>query len=240
MIASFISDLHLRDAEEPLAQILLRYLQGPARGCPRLFVLGDLFETWVGDDDRCALAEQVAGALAACAASGVRIGLQHGNRDFLLGADFARRAGLRLLPDPCVVELAGRAVLLSHGDRYCTEDQAYQAFRRQVRDPDWQLAFLSRPLDQRQTFARQARAESAAHQNTQSLQLGDVTTASVDAELALFGVDLLIHGHTHRPDVHLHRIGTRNVQRWVLADWRQHGEALLMGADGSLRREALN
>jgi UDP-2,3-diacylglucosamine hydrolase len=240
VIASFISDLHLREAEEPLAAILLRYLQGSARKCPRLFVLGDLFETWVGDDERSALADQVAGALAACAAAGVQIGFQHGNRDFLLGADFARRAGLRLLPDPCVIELAGRAVLLSHGDRYCTDDQAYQTFRRQVRDPDWQRAFLSRPLDQRQAFARQARAESAAHQLGRSVELGDVNRGALEAELSLFGIDLLVHGHTHRPATHEHAVDGRSCQRWVLADWRAHGEALLMGADGRLHRQSLS
>ena len=239
MIASFISDLHLQSAAEPLAGILQRYLHGQARQCSRLFVLGDLFEAWIGDDDRNPLADQLAEDFAALAASGVQVYFQHGNRDFLLGAAFAGRAGLRLLPDPCVVELAGRAVLLSHGDRYCTSDTAYQSFRQQVRDPAWQQAFLARPLADRQAFARQARAESAAHQQGRSMELGDVEPAAVDAELALFGVDLLIHGHTHRPAMHDHRVDGRRCQRWVLADWREHGEALVMEADGSLRRETL-
>lgn len=239
MIAGFISDLHLAKAGEPLASILLRYLDGAAAECPRLFILGDLFEAWIGDDDPDELGAEVAAALARLAARGVRIGFQHGNRDFLLGADFARRAGLRLLPDPCVVELCGRAVLLSHGDRYCSDDLPYQAFRRQVRDPAWQAAFLSRPLSERQAFARQARAESAAHQRGSAAQLGDVNAGTVDAELGLFGVDLLIHGHTHRPAEHRHALAGRSVERWVLADWRERGEALLMHADGSLQRQAL-
>ena len=240
MIAGFISDLHLREPGQALSGILQRFLAGPARRCPRLFVLGDLFEAWVGDDDRSELAEQVAAGFAALASGGVQVCFQHGNRDFLLGEAYARRAGMRLLPDPCVVELAGRPVLLSHGDRYCTDDLPYQAFRRQVRDPAWQKAFLARPLAERQAFAAKARAESAAHQQEQSSKLGDVSRTTVEAELGLFGIDLLIHGHTHRPAEHAHRIGERTCQRWVLADWREHGEVLLMDSNAGLRRQVLD
>ncbi|GIX36495.1 MAG: UDP-2,3-diacylglucosamine hydrolase [Lysobacteraceae bacterium] len=183
--------------------------------------------------------EEVAKALAGLAGHGVEIGLIHGNRDFLLGADFARRAGVRLLPDPCVVELAGQAILLSHGDRYCTDDASYQAFRQQVRAPEWQRAFLARPLAERKAYARKARQESADHQRGQPPELGDVVDASVEAELALFGVDRLIHGHTHRPACHRHRVGQRTVERWVLADWREHGEVLVLADDGRLAREVL-
>jgi UDP-2,3-diacylglucosamine hydrolase len=239
VLAGFISDLHLREAGEPLTDILLRFLDGPARRFPRLFVLGDLFEAWVGDDDRSDLAEAVAHGFAGLAAHGTRLYFQHGNRDFLLGANFAARACLRLLPDPCVVELGGCAVLLSHGDRYCTDDLDYQAFRRQVREPAWQQAFLSRSLGERQAFARQARAESAAHQRGEAMQLGDVNTGAVESELSLFGVRLLIHGHTHRPDRHLHDVDGQPRERWVLADWRGQGEVLALAADGRPRREPL-
>ncbi|MCK7593348.1 UDP-2,3-diacylglucosamine diphosphatase [Pseudomarimonas salicorniae] len=240
MLAGFISDLHLREAGEALTRILLSYLNGPARDLPRLYILGDLFEAWVGDDDDGALPAQVAEALSRLSAAGTAVHFQHGNRDFLLGADYARRAGMRLLPDPCVVDLGGQAVLLSHGDRYCTDDEPYQAFRRQVRDPAWQQGFLSRPLAERQAFAARARAESAAHQKSQSMELGDVNRDSVEAELALFGVDRLIHGHTHRPDQHNHEVGGRRRERWVLADWRTAGEVLLIGADGRPHRQTLD
>lgn len=240
MPCGFISDLHLSDADQPLASILSRFLAGPARDCSRLFVLGDLFETWVGDDDDSALARSVAHGFADLAASGTRVYFQHGNRDFLIGRGFAERAHLHLLPDPCVVEIAGRPVLLSHGDRYCVDDAPYQAFRRQVRDPDWQRDFLSLPLVERQSYAHEARVRSAAHQQGRAEEIGDVNAGCVDQELQLFGVALLIHGHTHRPATHRHLIGTGCVERWVLADWRTHGEVLMLPDDGSIVRRPLD
>ncbi len=240
MGTGFISDLHLSAAGHPLTGILQRFLAGKARQCSRLFVLGDLFETWIGDDDDDALAGDVAGGFAALAASGTRVYFQHGNRDFLLGAEFARRAGMQLLPDPCVVEIAGRAVLLTHGDRYCIDDAPYQAFRRQVREPAWQKAFLSQPIQARRAYAAEARARSAAHQQGRALEIGDVNKDCVDAELALYGVDLLIHGHTHRPATHQHTVGARQIERWVLADWREQGEVLMLSDDRSIARHALD
>lgn len=239
MSSGFISDLHLSDAGQPLTGILLRFLSGAAREYSRLFVLGDLFETWVGDDDDDALGRRVAEGFAELAASGTEVCFQHGNRDFLLGAAFASRAGMRLLPDPCVVEIAGRAVLLTHGDRYCIDDQAYQAFRRQVRDPAWQRTFLGQPLAARKAYAAEARARSAAHQQGRAQDIGDVNLSCVEEELALYGVDLLIHGHTHRPATHCHRMGPRQIERWVLADWREHGELLRLADDGSISRHVL-
>lgn len=239
--ACWISDLHLQSIEDPHTRILLDFLAGDARRARRVYVLGDLFEAYVGDDDDDPLIGRVREAFAALSAQGVELAFQHGNRDFLLGRDFARRAGMRLLPDPCVIDLCGRPVLLSHGDRYCIDDEAYQKVRAQLRDPVWQQAFLARPLAERRQFAAQARAASAAHQQGAAQQgadmaIFDVNEACVLGELRLFGIDRLIHGHTHRPARHTYPIDGRQAERWVLADWRGEGEALVADSAGQLSR----
>ncbi|MGQ0802143.1 MAG: UDP-2,3-diacylglucosamine diphosphatase, partial [Pseudomarimonas sp.] len=164
--------------------------------------------------------------------SGVRLGFICGNRDFLLGAAYAARCGMRRLPDPCVISLDGRATLLSHGDALCKSDLAYQAFRSQVRDPHWQANFLAQPLQARRAYAEQARRASADHQRGMDAVIGDVDAASVATMLAQYGIDRLIHGHTHRPANHLFEVDGRQCERIVLADWREQGEALLV--EGSL------
>ncbi len=222
----FISDLHLDASRPQLTAILLRFLARIRGEADALYVLGDLFESWVGDDAVDALASEVAQGMQALAASSVPIAFLCGNRDFLLGAEYAQRCAMRRLPDPTVIDLYGRPALLSHGDALCTADLAYQAFRRQVRDPQWQAAFLARPLVERQEYAARARTASAAHQAGGATAIGDVDPASVDSLFAQFGVDLLIHGHTHRPATHTHAIGETECTRIVLADWRDRGEAL--------------
>ncbi len=222
----FISDLHLDPSRAELTAILLRFLAGPARDADRLFILGDLFEAWIGDDGCDALADAVANGLRGLADSGVSIGFICGNRDFLLGADYAARCGMRRLPDPCVVSLEGRPTLLSHGDALCVGDLAYQAFRRQVRDPEWQATFLAQPLSARRAYAEQARSASAAHQRGMDAVVGDVDAASVATMMAQYGIDRLIHGHTHRPAEHRLQINGHVCERIVLADWRKYGEAL--------------
>jgi len=233
--AGFISDLHLEQPEEPRTAILRRFLQGPARQLRQLYILGDLFEAWIGDDARDPLGERLVEDFAQLAASGVAMFLQHGNRDFLLGDDFCRRAGVRRLPDPCVIDLAGRPCLISHGDAWCTDDVAYQQFRSQVRNPSWQAAFLAQPVEARRAYARQARQQSAAHQREAPMALMDVNASRVDEVFALYGIDLIIHGHTHRPAEHIHAVRGRHCERWVLADWREQGEALMVDADGPRR-----
>lgn len=236
LAACWISDLHLQSLDDPHTRILLDFLAGDARRARRVYVLGDLFEAYVGDDDDDPLVGRVREGFADLSARGVELAFLHGNRDFLLGRDFARRAGMRLLPDPCVIDLCGQPVLLSHGDRYCIDDAAYQKVRVQLRDPDWQQAFLARPLIERRQFAVQARAASAAHQQGGDAAIYDVNEACVLGELRLFGIDRLIHGHTHRPARHAYPIGDRTAERWVLADWRGHGEALVADQQGELSR----
>ncbi|MEE7566893.1 UDP-2,3-diacylglucosamine diphosphatase, partial [Xanthomonas sp. Kuri4-3] len=165
MTTLFISDLHLDPARPAITELFLRFLQDEARTAKALYILGDLFEAWIGDDTPSAAADAVAAALHALADAGVPVYFMPGNRDFLVGADYARRAGFRILPDPCVIDLYGRPTLLMHGDLLCTDDTAYQAFRAQTRDPAFQAQFLSQPLAARVAFAQQARAASQTRQS---------------------------------------------------------------------------
>ena len=206
MTTLFISDLHL-DAERPaITDLFGRFLRDEARGADALYILGDLFEAWVGDDDPSDTGAFVATELRALRDAGTPVYFMRGNRDFLLGDAYARRAGMTLLPDPAVVVLHGAPTLLMHGDLLCTDDVAYQAFRAQTRSPQWQAQFVAQPLAARLTFAQQARAASRARQAGLQGQgtmetITDVAPATVSATLARYGIDNLIHGHTHRPAI---------------------------------------
>ena len=231
MSTLFVSDLHLDASRPGITALFLRFLREDARRADALYILGDLFEAWVGDDDPCPTGAAVAEALAELTASGVPVFFMRGNRDFLLGEAYARRCGMRILPDPAVVVLQGRPVLLMHGDLLCTDDVAYQAFRRQVREPTWQQAFLSQPLAARQAFAAKARDASRAHHASvvatgQAEEITDVNAETVAATFARFGVETIIHGHTHRPAVHSLNVGGRECTRIVLGDWYEQGSVL--------------
>jgi UDP-2,3-diacylglucosamine hydrolase len=236
MTTLFISDLHL-DAERPqVTELFLRFLRDDARNAEALYILGDLFEAWVGDDDPSAAGTAVADGLRELAGAGVPSFFMRGNRDFLIGADYARRARMTVLPDPAVVVIEGRPVLLMHGDTLCTGDIAYQAFRGQTRNPQWQTQFLGQPLAARLAFAQQARAASKAHQAglQDSMEtITDVAPDAVHATLARFGIDTLVHGHTHRPAVHDVQVDGRDCRRIVLGDWYEQGSVLRMDANGS-------
>ncbi|MEL7535647.1 MAG: UDP-2,3-diacylglucosamine diphosphatase [Pseudomonadota bacterium] len=217
MATLFISDLHL-DADAPaIGEQFFRFLNETARDADALYILGDLFEVWVGDDDDAPYNEAVLAALRDLGASGVPVFFMCGNRDFMAGDGFAARAGLTLLDDPTVIRLGHRALLLSHGDAYCTDDLAYQAFRKQSRDPAWQQQMLSMPLAERRALAAQLRTQSNLAMAGKSAAIMDVNDAAVDAALAEHGVDLMLHGHTHRPAVHRRVDGA--TTRIVLGDW---------------------
>lgn len=235
MATLFISDLHL-DAERPqVTDLFGRFLRGEARGAEALYILGDLFEAWVGDDDPSETGAFVAGELRSLRDAGVPVFFVRGNRDFLLGEEFARRAGMRILPDPSVVVLHGEPVLLMHGDTLCTDDVTYQRFRAQVRDPAWQQQFLAQPLAARVAFAQQARAASRAHQQGMDVltmeAITDVAPATVESTLARFGIRTLIHGHTHRPAVHELDVDGQPCRRIVLGDWYDQGSVLRISAN---------
>ncbi|AKU12921.1 UDP-2,3-diacylglucosamine hydrolase [Azoarcus sp. CIB] len=228
MSALFIADLHLADQCPDNTRAFLALLAGQAREVGALYILGDLFEYWAGDDDRDSpLTREIGEALATLASRGTQIGFVAGNRDFLVGEHFARDAGLIILADPTVVDLDGRRVLLTHGDSLCTDDHAYQAFRQQVRDPQWQRAFLARPLEERKRVIEGLRRHSETAKQEKAVDIMDVNAAAVDALLRAHDYPTLIHGHTHRPARHLHQVDGRACERWVLSDWRGTASWLL-------------
>lgn len=235
MTTLFIADLHLEDARPGSTDDFLRFIDREARGVDQLVILGDLFEAWVGDDDPSETGARVAEALAGLAKQGSEISFIHGNRDFLLGHDYAQRCRMRLLPDPSLIVLEGEPTLIGHGDLYCTSDSGYQQFRAMTRAPQWRAQFLSQPLAARLAFSQQAREASKARYGELQAAgtaetITDVTPEAVDSTFERFGIRRIIHGHTHRPAVHENDGRTRTV----VGDW--YGDApryLRSDADGS-------
>ena len=228
----FASDLHL-DSEAPWAiDAFLAFLNGPARDADALYLLGDLFEAWVGDDDDDAANARACDGLAKLTRAGTPVFAMHGNRDFLLGASFENRTGVKLLPDPVAVELHGVPTLLSHGDVFCTEDLPYQELRSIVRRPDWQRRFLSLPLSARRALASAARAGSKAHTERQIPVLMDVNPDAVTQALRATGARRLIHGHTHRPAIHKFDVDGVKSERVVLAPWYESASCVAIDAAG--------
>jgi UDP-2,3-diacylglucosamine hydrolase len=221
--ALFISDLHLA-AERPRTTLAFtRFVHGSAREAAALYILGDLFECWAGDDDGDApFNREIVALLGKLAATGTAVFFVAGNRDLLIGESFARAAGLTLLPDPTLIEAGGHRILLSHGDALCTDDHAYQGFRRQVRDPLWQARFLAQPLATRKELIAQLRGQSEMAKQEKAMALMDVNADAVAASLRAHGYPTLIHGHTHRPTRHEHFVDGRACTRHVLADWHDH------------------
>jgi UDP-2,3-diacylglucosamine hydrolase len=227
----FVSDLHLDDARPHIVEGFERFCAGEARDADALYILGDLFEAYVGDDDDAALNTRIAQALHGVADAGVPVYFIVGNRDFLLGADYARRCGMDLLDDGSIVDLYGTPTLILHGDVLCIDDAAYLAFRKQVRDPAWQAAFLARPLAERRAFAAQARDASRTHTSTTDMAIMDVNQRAVEAALHGADVTRMIHGHTHRPAIHGFTLDGEPAQRIVLGDWYEQGSVLRVTPD---------
>ena len=232
----FLSDLHLSPTTPGITRIFLAFLGGLARQAEHVFILGDLFDAWPGDDcldaPAFSFSREIVQALNELTASGVRLSLMHGNRDFLIGAEFARRTGATPLPDPWLLSLPGRKFILSHGDMLCTDDQDYLIFRAMVRNPVWHVEFLNRPLAERVLIAAQMRQQSILNKREkrerQQHYLMDVNAGATESFLRYHDHATLIHGHTHRPKKHIHRIDGIAVERWVLADWREdRGECLV-------------
>jgi UDP-2,3-diacylglucosamine hydrolase len=228
MSTLFISDLHLDESRPQILDLFSRFLTEKARGARALYILGDLFESWIGDDDDSALALRVGRDLKALHSNGVPVYFMHGNRDFLLGTDYARRAGMALLADPTVIDLAGERTLLMHGDTLCTDDVDYQRFRTLVRDAKWQREFIARSLDERRAFAAQARGESRKHTAAMRPEIMDVNQQAVESAMRARGVRRLIHGHTHRPATHKFELDGHNAERIVLGDWYEQSSVLTL------------
>ncbi|HEY7674099.1 MAG TPA: UDP-2,3-diacylglucosamine diphosphatase [Burkholderiales bacterium] len=223
----FISDLHLCPWRPEINRTFFDFLRGPARAAQALYILGDLFEYWAGDDDRDdSFNASVIAALAGFSRSGPALHLMHGNRDFLLGRDFARACDAHLIADPHAVDLYKTPTLLMHGDTLCTDDKDYQRFRTEVRSPDWQKRFLAQPLAQRKEQIESLRRASESEKRRKAPEIMDVNNEAVDAVLRENGYPRLIHGHTHRPARHEHRVDGRVCERWVLADWYRTGSYL--------------
>ena len=222
----FVSDVHL-DASAPEAtEQFLAFLGTEAAGARALYILGDLFEAWIGDDDADPHKERVCRALRGVSERGVACFAMHGNRDFLLAAGFSERSGCRLLTDPLVVQLDGERVLLTHGDALCTDDHAYQELRSIVRDAAWQRRFLALPRAHREQLADEVRAGSRRHISRTVPYIMDVNSAAVAAAFRAGAARRMIHGHTHRPAVHDLELDGGRAQRIVLGAWYEQGSYL--------------
>ena len=226
MTTLVISDLHLDASRPHIARLAVDFIRSSAAQAAALYILGDLFEAWTGDDSADDTAVAIAGALATLHESGVPAYFIHGNRDFLLGDAFARHARLTVLPDASLVDIEGTPTLLMHGDALCTGDARYQEFRSEVRAPVWQRRFLARPPDDRREFAGAARAESRRYGAQLDAALADVAPDAVAAAMRRAGVTRLIHGHTHRPAIHRFTLDGQPAERIVLGDWYTQGSVL--------------
>ncbi|MGJ7915524.1 UDP-2,3-diacylglucosamine diphosphatase [Massilia sp. LXY-6] len=243
-LALFISDLHLQESHPRTAEAFFRFLAERASKAEALYLLGDIFEYWAGDDDLATpFHQRIVDALRALSDAGVAVYWMAGNRDFLVGQDFARAARLSLLPDPHVVVIGKQAMTLTHGDAQCTGDLNYMAFRAQVRDPAWQQQFLAMPLAQRKAIIAGLREGSRQAHGEKSYEIMDVTTDAVSALHEASGTDIILHGHTHRPALHHDPVSGR--RRYVLPDWELDAEAprggwIAIDADGRITRHGLD
>lgn len=225
----FIADLHLSASSSKLFQRFQSFLEGPAREADALYILGDLFETWVGDDDiPSPFNQKVVQALAGLVQHGTKLFYLHGNRDFLLGNKFAKACGATHISDPTILILEdGVRTLLTHGDLLCTEDEEYQAWRKQVRSVTWQRKVMTLPIEERYKIAEEATAMSAQAKKKKTMMIMDVTPQAVVDLLRKNDYPRLIHGHTHRPARHTYRLDDNTCERWVLTDWNSRKSGYL-------------
>lgn len=231
MATLFIADLHLQTEEPAITAGFLRFLHGEARQADALYILGDLFEAWIGDDDPNPLHREMAVAIKSLVDSGVPCFFIHGNRDFLIGKRFARESGMQLLPEEQVLTLYGRRVLIMHGDTLCTDDPGYLAFRAKVHTPWIQKLFLALPLFIRRRIAQKMRSDSKAANSSKSMEIMDVNPRAVVEVMEKHQVQWLIHGHTHRPDIHTLSANGAQAYRVVLGAWHTHGSMVKVTAE---------
>ena len=231
MATLFISDLHLEADRPEIGEQFLDFLDEEAADAEALYILGDFFEYWVGDDDPDEYYASIKRSLRAFTDSGVPVYFMHGNRDFMIGEKFAEETGVTILPDPYPLDLFGKRVLLSHGDALCTDDTEYQKVRTMTRNPDWQAMILAKPLEERIAIAKQARARSQDRNKTLSESIVDVNADAVRQTISEYGVEILLHGHTHRPGIHGVEVDDRFAKRVVLGDWYDQGSVLRWDED---------
>jgi UDP-2,3-diacylglucosamine hydrolase len=242
VVTLFVSDLHIDDSRPAIGEQFLDFLASEAREAAALYILGDLFESWVGDDAADTAQRATIGGLRELTERGVPCFVMHGNRDFLIASQFCEQSGARLLPDPIAITLYGERILVMHGDALCTDDRAYQRLRATVRDSNWQRRFLKLPVKSRQALAGAARSGSQAHTAAVEYTITDVNPDSVAAALRSARLSTLLHGHTHRPGIHAFEVDGRPSTRLVLGDWYDQGSLLRWDENGpelvSLRRES--
>ncbi|MDA0679501.1 MAG: UDP-2,3-diacylglucosamine diphosphatase [Proteobacteria bacterium] len=232
MTTLFVSDLHIEVDRPDIANQFLQFLETEALNADALYILGDLFEFWVGDDDPNEHYAWIKQGLRKLTKKNIPVFFMHGNRDFMIGQDFADETGITILTDPYIVEVHGENVLLSHGDIYCTDDIQYQAVRKMTRDPKWQATMLTRSLEERISFSEQARADSKAHGDNIDQAITDVNQAAIKSALRQANVTLMLHGHTHRPAVHEIEVDGKQARRIVLGDWYEHGSVVRWDRNG--------
>ncbi|MFL2666925.1 MAG: UDP-2,3-diacylglucosamine diphosphatase [Burkholderiales bacterium] len=224
----FISDLHLSPSEAVKIDIFLRFLKRCSEKESHLFILGDLFDYWVGDDDiDNPLHQQILPALRALTCKGAKLSMMRGNRDFLISEKLSKLTDAAILPDPYVIELHGQRTLLSHGDQWCTDDEEYQAIRSTVRTNKWIDSFLKLPLPERHSRAKNYRQISETSKEAKELEIMDVSAKTVEDAFKTYNCQRIIHGHTHRHAHHEHLINTQLRERFVLSDWNNRGQALI-------------
>jgi len=238
MTTLFISDLHLEASKPEIGEQFLSFLESEATEADALYILGDLFDSWVGDDDPNPHFSVMKGAIRQLVDSGVPVFFIHGNRDFMIGEKFSEETGVTILDDPQAIELYGKTVLLSHGDALCIDDVQYQQVRLMTRNPEWQAMMLAKPLQERIAFADHARQQSKEYNDTVGEDIMDVNQDAVVGTFRKRGVDVLLHGHTHRPAIHDVDLKDRTAKRIVLGDWYEQGSVLRWDENGP-RLEAM-
>lgn len=234
----FISDLHLEANHPEITHLFLEFLQKQAANADALYILGDFFELWIGDDEQTEFHQTIILALRALAQKGIPVYFMHGNRDFLIGKKFIQASGCQLLSDPTIINLYGTPTLLMHGDSLCTHDLTHQRFRAFANHPLAQHLFLMLPLKLRKRIGAKIRQKSRLHGQalkTTNPSIMDVTPSEINHIMQKHNVELLIHGHTHRPCIELFKLGKKSARRIVLSDWHQHGNALICDQEGNHR-----
>ena len=229
----FISDLHLEDTNSNITHAFFNFIDGLKEN-DQLYILGDLFESWVGDDDSTELSNSVAEKLRSLSDRNISTAIMHGNRDFLIGDLFCHSASIKLLEDPYFIQLAGHKVMLTHGDQLCTDDKEYQAFRSVVRNPIWQKDFLNFPISKRQKIANETKDASKASKEMKAMDIMDVNENSVLESFIENKINIMIHGHTHRPNKHHISNDQGDFTRYVLGDWSQKSAIIIKCTDENI------
>jgi UDP-2,3-diacylglucosamine hydrolase len=226
MATYFISDLHLEKIKSPITNIFTKFLDELNKN-DSLYILGDLFESWIGDDDVSELSQYIADRLGSLSERNISVAIMHGNRDFLIGEDFCKASSIELINDPLIIEINTKKVMLTHGDELCTDDKEYQAFRSVVRNPLWQKDFLNFPISKREKIAGEAKDASKDSKENKTMEIMDVNTDAVFKAFNDHEIEIMIHGHTHRPNIHKISNEGKNLTRYVLGDWSKNSAIIL-------------